>query len=183
MTKVSLDLDSFKALASETRLDILRTLDGKKMSLKDITKATNLHKMTLYEHLSKLVTAGFIKRIEREGHKWVYYKLTWKGSSLLHPENTRIVVMFSITLVSLFFGLGSFIAFMIQEPVKTLAQDIPKAVWSNRGDAETVFETTPEFCLTTSPLFLYTAIACITVFISLLVVSIWRYRKNKPQKL
>ena len=111
MTKVSLDLDSFKALASETRLDILRTLDGKKLSLKEITKATNLHKMTLYEHLSKLVSAGFIKRIEREGHKWVYYKLTWKGSSLLHPENTRIVVMFSVTLISLFFGLISFIAF------------------------------------------------------------------------
>ena len=30
MPKVSLDIESFKALASETRLDILRALDGKK---------------------------------------------------------------------------------------------------------------------------------------------------------
>ena len=176
MTKVSLDIDSFKALASETRLDILRTLDGKKMSLKEITKATDLHKMTLYEHLSKLVTAGFIKRIEREGHKWVYYKLTWKGASLLHPENTRIVVMFSITLISLFFGLISFIAFMIQKPITIGAR-------SNYLQAMDKFENTAQEVTTTSPLFLYIAVACMMVFISLLLVSVWRYKKNKTQKL
>ena len=179
MSKVSLDLDSFKALASETRLDILRTLDGKKMSLKDITQATKLHKMTLYEHLNKLVSAGFIKRIEREGHKWVYYKLTWKGASLLHPENTRIVVMFSITIISLFFGLISFIAFMIQEPVRTMASNdnffIPVRVV--KGAEESASE------LSTSPIFLYIGIILLIVFFSLLVVSVWRYRKNKPQKI
>jgi DNA-binding transcriptional ArsR family regulator len=183
MTKVSLDLDSFKALASETRLDILRTLDGKKLSLKEITKATNLHKMTLYEHLSKLVSAGFIKRIEREGHKWVYYKLTWKGSSLLHPENTRIVVMFSITLISLFFGLISYIAFMIQEPIKTIANKGIFALNENRGQIDSLSDTPAEFSFTTSPLFLYIAIGCIILFITFLIVTIWRYRKNKPRKL
>ena len=55
MSKVSLDIESFKALASETRLDILRVLDGKKMNLNEITKATKLHKMTLHEHLVILV--------------------------------------------------------------------------------------------------------------------------------
>jgi len=174
MTKVSLDLDSFKALASETRLDILRTLDGKKMSLKEITKATNLHKMTLYEHLSKLVTAGFIKRVEREGHKWVYYKLTWKGASLLHPENTRIVVMFSITFISLFFGFISFIAFMIQKPINTVARSQDFLM----GKLETTTETTAS-----SPLFLYIAVVCTIVFLTLLAVSVWRYRKNKTRKL
>jgi DNA-binding transcriptional ArsR family regulator len=179
MTKVSLDLDSFKALASETRLDILRTLDGKKMSLKEITNATKLHKMTLYEHLNKLVTAGFIKRIEREGHKWVYYKLTWKGASLLHPENTRIVVMFSITLISLFFGLISFIAFMIQEPIKTVG----RSNFLKGMETSDTLGPPVEVVSTTSPLFLYVAFICIVVFISLLVVSIWRYKKNKTRKL
>jgi len=112
MSKVSLDVESFKALASETRLDILKTLDGKKMSLNEITKATNLHKMTLHEHLSKLTEAGFIVRIEREGHKWIYYKLSWKGQSLLHPENTRIVIMFSITFFSLLLGIFSYINYI-----------------------------------------------------------------------
>ena len=107
MPKVSLDVNSFKALASDTRLNIIRTLDGKKLSLNDIAQSTNLHKVTLHEHLSRLTEAGFIKKIEREGHKWVYYKLSWKGESLIHPENTRIVVLFSITFFTLFFGLSS----------------------------------------------------------------------------
>ena len=104
MVKVTLDMSTFKALASDTRLDILKTLDGKKMSLNDICRATNLNKATLHEHLSKLHEAGLVKRKEREGHKWVYYKLSWKGESLLHPENTRIVVLFSVTFFTFFLG-------------------------------------------------------------------------------
>ncbi len=87
MAKVTLDKNSFKALASETRLDILRTLDGKKMGIKDISNATNLNKATLHEHLTKLHEAGLVKRKEREGHKWVYYKLSWKGASLFEYDH------------------------------------------------------------------------------------------------
>jgi len=111
MPKVTLDMNTFKALASDTRLDILRALDGKKMSLKDICKATKLNKATLHEHLIKLNEAGLVKKKEREGHKWVYYKLTWKGEGLLHPENTRIVVMFAATFVAFAAGIIQFINF------------------------------------------------------------------------
>jgi DNA-binding transcriptional ArsR family regulator len=105
MTKVTLDMNTFKALASNTRLDILKALDGKKLNLKDISKITNLNKATLHEHLVKLNEAGLVKKKEREGHKWVYYKLTWKGEGLLHPENTRIVVLFTTSLLTLFLGI------------------------------------------------------------------------------
>jgi DNA-binding transcriptional ArsR family regulator len=105
MPKVTLDMSTFKALASDTRLDILRALDGKNMSLNEISRITRLNKATLHEHLAKLNEAGLIKRKEREGHKWVYYRLTWKGEGLLHPENTKIVVMFSATFVSLFIAV------------------------------------------------------------------------------
>lgn len=105
MPKITLDMNTFKALASDTRLDILRALDGKKMGLKDISQATRLNKATLHEHLTKLTEAGLVKKKDREGHKWVYYKLTWKGEGLLHPENSRIVVLFTTTFISLFFGI------------------------------------------------------------------------------
>lgn len=111
MTKVTLDMNTFKALASDTRLDILKALDGKRMSLNDISRKTNLNKATLHEHLSKLNEAGLVKRNEREGHKWVYYKLTWKGECLLHPENTRIVVMFSVTFISIFVAVMLMVSF------------------------------------------------------------------------
>jgi DNA-binding transcriptional ArsR family regulator len=105
MPKITLDMNTFKALASDTRLDILRALDGNKMGLKDISQKTKLNKATLHEHLTKLAEAGLVKKKEREGHKWVYYKLTWKGEGLLHPENSRIVVLFSSTFISLFLGI------------------------------------------------------------------------------
>jgi len=105
MPKVTLDMNTFKALASDSRLDILRALDGKKLNLKDLSKVTNLNKATLHEHLTKLNEAGLVKKKEREGHKWVYYRLTWKGEGLLHPENTRIVVLFTTTFLTLFLGI------------------------------------------------------------------------------
>jgi DNA-binding transcriptional ArsR family regulator len=127
MSKLTLDMNTFKALASDTRLDILRALDGKKLSLNDICKATNLNKATLHEHLIKLNEAGLVKKNEREGHKWVYYKLTWKGEGLLHPENTRIVVMFSSTFISLLIAVILIVNFLQPIPI---------------GIAETINDTT-----------------------------------------
>ena len=67
MSKITLDKNAFKALASDTRLGILKTLDGKKMGLMDISKITNLNKATLHEHLTKLHEVGLVKRKERQG--------------------------------------------------------------------------------------------------------------------
>jgi len=112
MPKITLDMSTFKALASDTRLDILRALDGKNMRLNDICRITNLNKATLHEHLTKLNEAGLVRKNEREGHKWVYYRLTWKGEGLLHPENNRIVVLFTITFIILFIGIVNLVNFV-----------------------------------------------------------------------
>jgi DNA-binding transcriptional ArsR family regulator len=125
MTKITLDRETFKALASDTRLDILKTLDGRNMGLNDIAKVTNLNKATLHEHLAKLNEAGLIKRTERDGHKWVYYKLTWKGESLLHPENTKIVVLFTATFVALWVGIIQLILY-----IKGTVMNVPVNVYS-----------------------------------------------------
>ena len=165
MTKVSLDIDSFKALASETRLEILRVLDGKKMNLTDICHATNLHKMTLHEHLSKLTEAGFINRIERERHKWVYYKLSWKGESLLHPENTHIVILFSFTFFIFFFGIVALVNY-IREQIPTPEEGM-------------LMSPPPSTLLS----FLDVSIVSFFVFSILCSVSIWWYSKNRKSRL
>ena len=126
MTKITLELEDIKALASDSRLEILKALDGKHLSLKDITKITNLNKATLHVHLSKLLDAGFIKKKEREGHKWVYYKLAWKGECLLHPENTRIVVLFSIAIISFFVGVIQLINYA-KGTIVGIAETLPHA--------------------------------------------------------
>ena len=183
MPKVTLNLNDFKTLASGVRLDILRTLDGKKLSLNEIETATKLHKMTLHEHLSKLVESGFVNKIEREGHKWVYYKLSWKGESLLHPENTRIAVMFSVTFISLFFGIISLVNFAKEriaasQPADFLfthKEDVIRAP-VNSGESEAL-ASSPDLT------FLYITIAFLILFSILISISVWRYKKNKIPKL
>lgn len=206
MSKVTLDMSTFKALASDTRLDILRSLDGKKMGLKEISQATKLNKATLHEHLTKLNGAGLVKRKEREGHKWVYYKLTWKGECLLHPENTRIVVLFSATFIALAAGIIQMItyvkgtmvnaapgAFSTQGAEESL-DEIMRSVSPNDADGlinnSKAYDTTfgggnngAIDALYQDPVFLYIALACFAIFAIVLCVSIWRYRKNKTPKL
>jgi len=135
MTKITIDMNTFKALASDTRLDILRALDGKNMSLNDICRVTNLNKATLHEHLTKLYEAGLVKKNEREGHKWVYYKLSWKGEGLLHPENTKIVVMFSITFISLLLAVMLLVNF---------AQPIILGMAETYGDTTQIYKAEDE---------------------------------------
>jgi len=211
MPKVTLDINSFKALASDTRLNILKALDGKKMNLKDLSNATNLNKATLHEHLTKLTEAGIVKRKEREGHKWVYYKLTWKGEGLLHPENTRIVVLFSATFIALAAGITQFInylkfrtsslsmgssehGFTLDNDVTPLAPDFNKG--ASEGINDTILDNASRIAtewtdygingatsFSQDPIFLYIAIACFIVFILVLSIAIWRYKKNKTPKL
>lgn len=144
MTKLTLDMATFKALASDTRLDILKTLDGKRMALKDICKATKLNKATLHEHLSKLNEAGLVKKKEREGHKWVFYKLTWKGECLLHPENTRIVVLFSVTFLTLCVGMLNLVSYVkgrvVGQAINSIGSD-STALYALENEGADLFKT------------------------------------------
>jgi len=203
MAKITLDRETFKALASDTRLDILRTLDGKKLGLNDISKITKLNKATLHEHLSKLNQAGLVKKKEREGHKWVYYKLTWKGESLLHPENTKIVVLFTITFLALWAGIVQIIWY-VKGTVLNVGQNI---LYSSEAEGDSIKSGVNESVIQTidsipensrlfidssnggmnllyqNPIFLYIAFICFIIFTIVFCVAIWRLWKNKTPKL
>ena len=45
------------------------------------------------------------------------------------------------------------------------------------------FATQKSSNLTSDPMILYIAIACFIIFISILCIAVWRYRKNKTPKL
>ena len=203
MAKITLDKETFKALASDTRLNILRTLDGKKLGLNEISKATNLNKATLHEHLSKLNQAGLVKKKEREGHKWVYYKLTWKGENLLHPENTKIVVLFAITFLALWAGIIQMIWYVKGTVLNISIDSFYESEAGGNGwksatneSAIPAMDSIPENSrlllengdgavnvLYQNPLFLYIAIGCFIVFTIVLCVAIWRLWENRAPKL
>ena len=92
--KITLDQESFKALASEVRVDILKKLDERRQTVTDLSNFMGLSKPTLLEHLEKLQSAGLVKRVD-EGRKWIYYELSDKGRKVLHPERVSIVLALS----------------------------------------------------------------------------------------
>src|SRR6267378_122530 len=72
--RVTLDQASFRALASEVRVEVLKRLDERRMTVTDLANALQLSKPT------------------DEGRKWIYYDLTGRGKKILHPERVTIVV-------------------------------------------------------------------------------------------
>lgn len=169
MSKITLNIDDFKTLASETRLDILHAIDQKNMSLKDISRVTQLHETTIHEHLIKLVNSGFVKKNEREGHKWVYYKLSWKGSSLLHPDNTKVVVMFTTTFAIL---LGCI--FGVFNILRIIRGSLAQSALSSGN----VVSGIGNF-----PIVLSLTLICLILFCIFMLASISMFKKNKSTKI
>lgn len=103
---VVLDLQSFIALASKSRISILKKLDSRCMTITELSKTENLAKSTIHEHLEKLFDAGLVEKKEGE-HKWTYYEITKKGKILLHPEEkSKILVLLSSTFLLLVCGFA-----------------------------------------------------------------------------
>src|SRR6266705_1533551 len=89
--KITLDQESFRALASDVRVEVLKRLDARRETVTDLSNLLALSKPTLLEHLEKLQSAGLVRRID-EGRKWIYYELTDKGRKILHPERVAITL-------------------------------------------------------------------------------------------
>jgi len=103
--KITIDKETLKAIASDTRLDILKQLDKKKQTLSELSKSLKLSSPTVKEHLEVLGKAGLINK-ENSQRKWKYYSLTFKGKQLLRPNETKL---FLALVISIVVGLGIFI--------------------------------------------------------------------------
>jgi len=96
--RVELDKKSLFALASDTRLDILRSLQPMRRTVTQLAESLNIDKAAVHRHLKKLEEGGLVKRYE--DHGFVYYGLSWKARDLMSPnENTRVIVMLSSSWV------------------------------------------------------------------------------------
>jgi DNA-binding transcriptional ArsR family regulator len=98
--KITLDRETFKALASDTRLDILKALDERQKTVTELAKELELNKATVFEHLEKLASVKLIQKLEDE-RKWVYWQLTWTGRRLLHPEAVTLALVLSSAAATL----------------------------------------------------------------------------------
>ena len=88
VSKITLDAETFKALASSTRLTVLKALDERRKTLTELAHELQLNKATVHEHLQLLLAADLVRKRDDEGRKWIYYELTWTGQRILRPEAT-----------------------------------------------------------------------------------------------
>lgn len=106
--KVTLDQASFRALASETRIAILRCLAERQMTLTELAERLQISKPGVMKHLELLQEAGLVSRDPPE-RKWIYYRLTTKGERILDPNRTRIMLALGFSLFATVLGGFSFV--------------------------------------------------------------------------
>jgi len=130
--KITLDMKSFKALASESRVTILKSLNKRRKMLTELSKELDMSPSTVKEHMVNLSKAGLVVQID-DGHKWKYYELTRAGKDILSPDETRVWVILGLSAVALIFTSWDLIRsslfgdWGIRGAAKTFASDMIQA--------------------------------------------------------
>jgi DNA-binding transcriptional ArsR family regulator len=92
--KVEIDKQALFALASDSRIEILKALGPQRRTLTQLADSLGIDKAAVHRHLKKLEEGGFVVRYE--DHGFVYYGLSWKARDIISPgENTKIVIVFA----------------------------------------------------------------------------------------
>lgn len=104
--KIIIDRPTLKAIAVDTRLEVLKSLGKRQKTLTELSKELNLSPATLKEHLDILLNVNLIKK--NESRKWKYYNLTYKGINLINPQETKALLSFVLGLI-LTIGFGLFL--------------------------------------------------------------------------
>lgn len=98
--EVFLKHEALKLLGSDTRLNILKHLDKRRMTVSELARTLDLNKSTVHEHLAKLVEAGLIRRDESPEREWVYYELTKTARHVLQPASARFVLLLGTAIAA-----------------------------------------------------------------------------------
>lgn len=169
MDKITLDRDVFKALASDTRLDILKALDVRQKTVTELSKELELNKATVFEHLEKLATVGLIQKVEEDvERKWVYWQLSWTGRRLLHPEKITLAVLLSTALGSIVTAAA---AFWLWIRSALPAADAPSE--DTMSIRAMPAETLPEAASAADPTLILAALAFAVLTFALIAAAVW----------
>jgi DNA-binding transcriptional ArsR family regulator len=99
--KITLDREAFKSLASDTRVSILKSLDMRRKMLTELSKELDMSPSTVKEHMDSLRKADLVV-LKDDGHKWKYYELTRNGKNILHPGDTKVWILLSLSGLAFF---------------------------------------------------------------------------------
>jgi len=185
-----MDRRVFEALASETRIDILKKLDARQMTISELSREMEMAKSSIHEHLAKMVESGLVEKFDK-GHKWTYYYLTRKGRNILHPhEATKILVLLGLSLLAITSGISNFINVLLygsaaapmSQAKMTVAEAADAAL---AGEESAIMSEAPravEPALTSEPFMMISAVLiAIGIIIALIAYKMWS--RGRPKKL
>ena len=116
---IRLDKAAFRALASETRVAVLKQLAQRRKTLTELSQALGMAPSTLKEHLDSLKAADLVKLCD-DGHKWKYYELTDKGRKIVEPAKAPaqfwVVLLVAVLAVAVAFQVFQPIALQSNAP-------------------------------------------------------------------
>ncbi|MBR9678243.1 MAG: winged helix-turn-helix transcriptional regulator [Nanoarchaeota archaeon] len=177
MGGLSLDRQSFKVLASDTRVNILKRLGKRRMTLSELSKSFGMSVSTIKEHLDNLSNAGLVDKKD-EGRKWKYYELTGKGEGLVKPVRTQFYIVLGFSLLLMFTSVYGIIG-RVSEPVMVkggmLASPVPE---SSVQEARVLSAPSPENNLFLDYALLFQAGMIISTLIIGLSIGYWLGRKR-----
>lgn len=123
--KIALDKKTLGALSSDTRANILKSLDVRRMTVSELSKRLNLPKSTIHENLDRLVDTDLVKKNDGR-NKWTYYELTEKGRRLLHPHKmTKIILLLSSAALSFVGGITALYWFIKSAFPEKVVRGVP----------------------------------------------------------
>ena len=110
MGEITLTSTEFRALSSDTRVQIIKLLKERNYTLTELSKKLNLSPPTIKQHLDTLVKSEIIE-LKDEGRKWKYYELTRKGKNIVEPSHTNVLIVIGANIVAIivvlyFFGFA-----------------------------------------------------------------------------
>jgi len=164
MPKVVLERESLEALASETRVHVLKELRDKQKTITQIARAIAVDKAAVFRHLRKLSDG---KLVEKDtSHSFTYYRLTWRGRAVMFPqETTRIAIMLASSFLILMVAFFSLNAYLTPRYATVLTPI----------DVVVIITLPPE------TLFLVVAVVLIGIFTVIVVASLFAVRPRKAK--
>jgi DNA-binding transcriptional ArsR family regulator len=165
-----LDDKSFKALAAESRVNILKKLINRRMTLSELSSTLSLRNSTIKEHCNLLLDANLVKKID-EGYKWKYYELTNKGKEIINPNQTnqtKILITLGISAVI----FASIILFSMQGILQTNAFSASDLMQAPNMKSFTTGESIQETMLTADQIQIDQSITITGVNYNLFAISV-----------
>ncbi|MFH0714144.1 MAG: winged helix-turn-helix domain-containing protein [Candidatus Diapherotrites archaeon] len=101
MAELILSSKDFKALSSESRVEIIKLLGKRNYNPSELASKLGISAPTVKEHLDVLQSCDLVELLDN-AHKWKYFTLSRKGKKLVAQENNNVMIVLASSIVALF---------------------------------------------------------------------------------